>query len=405
MMLVTVLTLAFLAASVESRSMKAEMAMRNLRELFHLGSQVEQEPPTPPPHLDDIFAEKEAQMPPHLEDIFGDDEDAIAEQGKAVVERFISSHRSELGSAFERVQKAIHRTKQERSLGELNVCFWCDKGCQNQISGSGYSHKIYFDLVMAHLNKMVQNLDPDIVLALKYILFPVLGEDNLYHMTWSAAPEFTELESYTPANWILSWFVNANIHDDVQQLTYLNNLSWGKYGFWKKGVDKGCDVDFLLVKQSDPVWRNHITNVVGVAGQGSLCLSSYGTVKEFTNPFKTAQIVAHEFGHMVGLRHDDIGVHHSLTTYQAWFEPGQVAHECAYAYEDVKLKCHNIWDCGCNDPYYTMPLGNELHQCIMSPIVEGTSSTYSECSHAYYELYICFTGIWPGSFSTVCANH
>jgi len=329
------------------------------------------------------------------------DEDGRKERISDVFRSFAdSASKKSAQMSHQRLQKALLRTKHdhtERGLGELNVCVWCDKRCRDQITAAGFSKSEYFSQVMGHLNTMVGDLDPEIQLTMAYLVNFRADATGTYFAAYPDLDPADEPEGYT---FEMSWYTGSNLHD-VDQLTHINDAFWDGQQLYS-AMTPPCDIDYWIGSSSDSVWRT-LGGIEGIANMDSMCLSSYMTVKQSSDPVSMAQIMAHELGHTVGIYHDDEGVNNWFIQNARYFDEGQMLSACSEEYSAITDSCHGGSDCGCDDEAGYMFMGEFKHMCLMNSVVFG--STYSDCSRAYYDMFLCLSDIMPYYYSQACADN
>merc|ERR1711988_1558162 len=137
-----------------------------------------------------------------------------------------------------------------------------------------------------------------------------------------------------------------------------------------------CDLDYLVADSSDSAWA-YMGSIAGIANMFQLCLGSYSTVMMDANPVEMAKLMAHEYGHMIGIYHDG-EIDAAFSGMSGYFDEGQMLADCATEYAELAASCKST-DVGCEG------------ECLMSATVDGTE--WSTCSKKYYAMYNCLASI------------
>jgi len=243
----------------------------------------------------------------------------------------------------------------KRSGHSYTMCVFCDDMCLAQIAGAGLTTDSYFDTITADMNGFLQDIDAGSLITLSFKLIP-------------GAPVY------------MNWFADTSLTGE-ELLVAINKGFWEDSGLYDMATSYGCDIDFLVASSDDPAWNN-LGSVAGVANMMQLCQKSFSVVKMSSNPDNTAALIMHEFGHMLGMYHDG-QLDEGYTSLESYFGPGQVLGGCAENYNTLAGAC--------------VPgiSGN-----LMSATVG--SGSFSDCSVAYFDMFMCLAEVMPAWYSTAC---
>jgi len=248
------------------------------------------------------------------------------------------------------------RSMQQRSDHTYTMCVFCDDMCLNQIAGAGYTTDSYFDAILLNMNTHLQSLDSGSTFALSFKLIP-------------GSPIY------------MDWFADSSLSGEAL-LTAINDAFWAGTGLYDMANSYGCDVDFLMASADDPAW-NTMGGVAGIANMMQLCQMSFSVVKMSNNPGSTATLMSHEFGHMIGAYHDG-PLDSGYTNLESYFAAGGMLSSCGNEYDNLVVECS-----GGIDGY------------IMDAVVSG-ATTFSSCSVAYFDMFLCLSDVMPQYYSVAC---
>jgi len=259
--------------------------------------------------------------------------------------------------AGEQVVKKKSTSATKRADRVYTMCVFCDDMCLAQISSAGYSSDSYFAAITTKMNSYLASLDADGIFSLSFKLLPYM---SVY----------------------MDWFGDSSLTGQ-DLLSAINEAFWDGTGLYDMANGYGCDVDFLMASDDDPAW-NDMGSVEGIANMMQLCQLSFSVVKMSDSPTSTAMLMAHEFGHMIGAYHDGT-VNSAYSSLDSYFQPGQLLAGCADEYNALNSAC-TAGSAG-----------------IMSSVVGG-SSTFSDCSVAYFNTFLCLADVLPSWYSVDCVQ-
>jgi len=264
----------------------------------------------------------------------------------------------EAEAAFNAGTLKLGERRDKRSTHSYTMCVFCDTMCENQIVGAGSSLDDYFGSVTDAMNTILQSIDAGSSFSLAYKLQP---GSEMY----------------------LNWFQSPSASNSVDKLASINDAFWSGSGLWDMSVNYGCDVDFMMASSNDPSW-NYLGSVAGIANMMQLCLGSFSVVKMSSIPSNTASLMMHEFGHMIGAYHDG-PLDDAFTSLASYFAPGGMLSACSGEYSTLESECTT-----------STPNGH-----VMDAVVHG-ATTFSSCSNAYFNMFLCMADVMPTWYSTDC---
>lgn len=285
-----------------------------------------------------------------------EDEDGIEEAGAA------EGPVPELtATTLEQIQTTpITTTTLPPVTGAINICFSGDTNTQLLMERNGYnSSEVYYRDLIDIVNKAVVNLAP------------------------SVRVEFLGAQLYTIQMYML-WFNNYDTSEE--SLRTANTGFWDTAGTFNSYRGLGCDVAFYTTSED---YAFDFSNMIGLGNTLAMCgIYSHGMLKLFDDMERTAILLAHEIGHIIGVYHDD-------GTMNADYLPLMDTYPVEVG--NIMLACElsPVLD-GCDDP---------VGICVMDPspyTTMGAPFMYSDCSHAYYDMYLKLSEDYPSWYQTEC---
>merc|ERR1712012_21618 len=191
-------------------------------------------------------------------------------------------------------------TRGSDHIGQQHVvtCVYCDTRCVKRATDSGYANaQAYFDVAIEQMNTIGAGLNDQMTFELSFVLLP-------YAVTE------------------MSWFFDYSAKNSQELLTAINNKFWKDSGLYAMAAGNGCDLDYLVADSSDSAW-SYMGSIAGIANMFQLCLGSYSTVMMDANPVEMAKLMAHEYGHMIGIYHDG-EIDAAFSGMSGYFDEGQM---------------------------------------------------------------------------------
>jgi len=247
----------------------------------------------------------------------------------------------------------------------INLCYFCDERCKQDILSSGYMGAYhFFNDLTAIITTELNSLNGYFFTVFNLIILePGINVEGRWYLT--------------------------NYDDPKAMLNSVNTNFWGTTNLWQAGLAFGCDAGINAVSESDGLWSDQFCGSMdGIANMFQICNSmSYATVKLVRNLPKMATLMAHELGHLLGMYHDgDLDA--AYTNYEGWFLGTP---QVADLYTALRGNCTIV----------SHECINGQYQCIMNGYV-NTQAVFSKCSKCYFDMFFALAVFWPNDYMTAC---
>jgi len=286
-----------------------------------------------------------------------------------------------VGSHAATLDKAVLAAESRTADVNLNIkmCYYCDANCIAYIGTS----KTDSASVYTYLRSVTALIETKL--------------NTIPGYSFTLVPHYAWLMSYDKR--FLYWKGKSFTGSGVSLMGDVSTNFWNVWKFpgaddktlTDIALEKGCDAEFLLVDPYDSLW-NYGDGVSAVANMMGICSKqAFGMVKANKNVERMATLMAHEFGHIMGMFHDgnldqSYGMCDRLVTISAGVITPAM---CDTLREQCTARTHHCAD------------GQQ--NCVMSAAV-GRETKYSGCSKAYLDMYTYMAKALPTMYSFDCVT-